>query len=476
MSDELLYLSATELLDAYGRRRVSPVEVVDAALARIEALQPTVNAFVTVCGDDARQAARDAEAALSNGGGEGMGALAGVPYSVKDLVPTAGVRTTFGSAVFADNVPDRDAVAVARLKAAGGILLGKTTTPALGHKGITTSLVSGVSRNPWSLERTCGGSSGGAAAAVASGQGPLALGTDGGGSVRIPASACGIVGLKPTLGRVPQDSAPDPFGTLSFIGPMTRTVADAALMLSVMAGADASDPWSLGQPGLDLAPFREAPPPPERLKAAWFPFLGNSALDDGVRSVVEEAVRCLSGLGLDVEQEEDVLEAGDAMWRAIGYSAQYARMASHLEATPDLVDPSLRTNMDEGMRVGGADLQNALFARGGIYRAIEKVFAGYDLMITPTLAAPPPAADFDAHEDIEIGGRRAGRLRAAWYAYTHPFNMSGHPALTLPCGRTGDGLPVGVQLVAPWYREDRLLQVAAAFERARPWAAQRPDV
>lgn len=474
MSDELLYLSATELLDAYGRGRVSPVEAVDAALARIEALQPTVNAFVTVCGDDARKAARDAEAALSSG--EGMGALAGVPYSVKDLVPTAGVRTTFGSAVFRGNVPDRDAVAVARLKRAGGILLGKTTTPALGHKGVTTSLLSGVSRNPWNLERTCGGSSGGAAAAVASGQGPLALGTDGGGSVRIPASACGVVGLKPTLGRVPQDSAPDPFGTLSFIGPMTRTVADAALMLSVMAGPDASDPWSRGQPALPGPPFPETPPPPGNLRAAWFPLLGNSVIDGGVKGVVERAVRNLSGLGLDVEPEEDVLEAGDAMWRAIGYSAQYARMASHLEATPDLIDPSLKTNMEEGMRVGGPDLQNALFARGGIYRAIERVFGSFDLMVTPTLAAPPPAADFDAHEDIEIEGARAGRLRAAWYAYTHPFNMSGHPAITLPCGWTDDGLPVGVQLVAPWYREDLLLRVAAAFERAHPWADRRPGV
>ncbi len=474
MSDELLYLSATELRDAYGSGRVSPVEVVDAVLARIAELQGTVNAFVTVCGDDARTAAKEAEAALSKG--EAAGALAGIPYSLKDLVPTKGVRTTFGSAVFADHVPGRDAVAAARLKAAGGILLGKTTTSAFGHKAVTTSLVSGVSRNPWNLERTCGGSSGGGAAAVASGQGPLAVGTDGGGSVRIPASVCGVVGLKPTLGRVPQDSAPDLFGTLSFIGPMTRTVADAWLMLSAMAGPDASDPWSRGQPALPDPPFPEAPSLPGDLKAAWFPLLGNSLIDGGVKRVVEEAVEALSGLGLRVEPEEDVLEAGDAMWRAIGYSSQYARMASHLRSTPDLIDPSLKANMEEGMRVSGRDLQNGLFARSGIYRAVETVFEEFDLLITPTLAAPPPAADFDAHRDIEIEGARAGTLRAAWYAYTHPFNMSGHPAITLPCGRTGDCLPVGMQLVAPWYREDRLLRVAAAFERARPWAHERPDI
>ena len=474
MSDELLYLSATELLDAYRSKRVSPVEVIDTVLVRIQELQPTVNAFVTVCHDDARKTAQDAEAALSSG--EGEGAIAGIPYSVKDLVPTKGVRTTFGSAVFGDNVPNHDSVAAERLMGAGGILLGKTTTPALGHKAVTTSLVSGVSRNPWNLERTCGGSSGGAAAAVASGQGPLALGTDGGGSVRIPASACGIVGLKPTLGRVPQESAPDLFGTLSYIGPMTRTVADAALMLSVMAGPHASDPWSRGQPTLPDLSFPEVPSLPGNLKAAWFPLLGNSVIDDGVKRVVEGAVESLSGLGLGVETEEDMLEAGDAMWRAIGYSAQYARMASHLDSTPDLIDPSLKTNMEEGMQVSGRDLQDGLFARSNIYRAIEKVFEGFDLMITPTLAAPPPVADFDAHQDIEIGGTRAGKLRAAWYAYTHPFNMSGHPAITLPCGWTDDGLPVGIQLVAPWYREDRLLRVAAAYEQASPWAHKRPGI
>ena len=371
MSDDITFLSATELLDAYAAKRLSPVEVVDAVVARIEKLQPALNAFVTVCADDARKAAQGAEHALSNS--EGAGPLVGIPYSVKDLVVTEGVRTTLGSAVFSENVPDRDAVAVRRLKAAGGILLGKTTTPALGHKAITTSLVSGVSRNPWNLDHTCGGSSGGAAAAVASGQGPLAIGTDGGGSVRIPASCCGIVGLKPTLGRVPQESATDLFGALGYLGPMTRTVTDAALMLGVMAGPDAGDPWSQGQPALPEFPFAKEPSLPGDLKAAWFPLLGNSLIDSGVKAIVEKAVASLSDLGLEIEPEEDVLESGDAMWRAIGYSAQYARMASHLESSPDLIDPTLKKNMEEGMKVSGLDLQNGLFARSNIYRTIEKV-------------------------------------------------------------------------------------------------------
>ena len=474
MSDDITQLSATQLLEAYTAKRLSPVEVVDAALARIDELQPTLNSFVTVCADDARNAAKDAENALSNDGS--VGPLTGIPFSVKDLVLTKGVRTTLGSAVFIDNVPDRDAVPVRRLKEAGGVLLGKTTTPALGHKAITTSLVSGVSRNPWNPDHTCGGSSGGAAAAVASGQGPLAVGTDGGGSVRIPASSCGIVGLKATLGRVPHESAPDLFGSLSYTGPMTRTVADLALMYAAMAGADAADPWSQGQPPLPDLSHAKQPSMLKELKTAWFPLLGNSLIDGGVKTCVEAAVANLSNLGLQVEPEDDILEPGDAMWRAISYSAQYARMASYLDSSPDLIDPTLRKNTEEGMKVSGVDLQKAIFARGNIYRTIETVFERFDLMITPTLAAAPPAADFDAHDDIVIEGKPAGKLRAAWYGYTHPFNMSGHPAISLPCGWTDDGLPVGMQIVAPWYREDLLIQVAAAFEQAHPWADRWPQI
>jgi aspartyl-tRNA(Asn)/glutamyl-tRNA(Gln) amidotransferase subunit A len=474
MSDDITYLSAIELLDAYSNRQLSPVEVVDASLARIENLQPTVNAFVTVCAENARRAAMEAEKAYKNNGDSGT--IGGIPFSAKDLIQTEGVRTTLGSAIFSDNVPDTDAVVVQRMKESGGILIGKTTTPALGHKAITSSLISGVSRNPWNLDHTCGGSSGGAAAAVASGMGPFAIGTDGGGSVRIPASCCGTVGLKPTLGRVPNEFASDLFGSLSYTGPLTRTVADAALMLTTMTGPDGGDPWSRGQPRLpDLAAMTE-PSLVKHLKAAWFPLLGNSELDSEVKSIVEAAVAELPALGIDVDLAEDVLDSGDAMWRAISYSAQNARMAEHIESNPDLIDPSLRTNMEEGAKVSGLDLQQGLFARSNTYRAIERVFDQYALMVTPTLAAPPPFANFDAHDEIIINGNMAGKLRAAWYAYAHPFNMSGHPAISLPCGWTDNGLPVGIQFIAPWYREDLLLQVATAFEQARPWADKRPHV
>jgi aspartyl-tRNA(Asn)/glutamyl-tRNA(Gln) amidotransferase subunit A len=472
-SDDLLYLPATDLRAAFVTRRLSPVEVMDAILARIEALQPTVNAFVTVCADSALAGARAAERAYAQG--ESAPLLAGIPYSVKDLVPTAGVRTTFGSAVFADNVPQADSITVERLRLAGGILLGKTTTPAIGHKAITESLVSGITRNPWNLTRTPGGSSGGAGAAVASGQGPLAVGTDGGGSIRIPSSCCGIVGLKATLGRIPNDTAPDSFGTLTFQGPMARTVGDVALMLRAMAGPHWGDPWSLGQPPIgDIHPGDD--PSIDGLSAAYFPLLGNLVVDPHVRASVEAALEVLGDLGLAVRETADVLEPGDAMWRAISYTAQDARMGAHLDATPEKIDDSLRSNIEEGRTVTARELQNALFARSRIYAAISRVFQTAGVIVTPTLAAPPPAADFGGHDEIVISGKAAGKLRAAWYAFAHPFNMTGHPAISVPCGYTPDGLPVGLQIVAPYYREDVLLRIARALEIARPWADRRPPV
>src|SRR5579863_3172653 len=241
---DLAFTPAAELAALIARRALSPVELVEATLARVERAQPALNAFITVAAAPARAAARAAESAVMRG--DAAGPLFGVPFSAKDLVNTAGVRTTFGSVVFADNVPAADSVAVARLKRAGAILIGKTTTPEFGHKCFTEAPLFGRTANPWDRSRTCGGSSGGAAAAVAAGLGPLAIGTDGGGSSRIPAACCGVVGFKQTLGLVPHDLTPDGFGNQSHITPLTRTVQDAALMLAAMAGPDPCDPHSLG--------------------------------------------------------------------------------------------------------------------------------------------------------------------------------------------------------------------------------------
>src|ERR1051325_10288370 len=271
MTADLASTSAAELAALIARRAVSPVEAVDGVLDHIEKTQPALNAFITVCAEEARAAAKDAEAAVMRG--DTLGALHGVPFAVKDLVNTAGVRTTFGSWALADNVPSADSPAVARLKAAGGILVGKTTTPEFGHKCFTEAPLFGRTANPWNLSRTPGGSSGGAAAAIAAGLGPIGIGTDGGGSSRIPAACCGIVGFKQSLGLVPHDLTPDGFGNQSHITPMTRTVMDSALMLQTMAGPDSCDPHALGLPVPDFVAGAQAAGDLKGTRIAWRPLL-----------------------------------------------------------------------------------------------------------------------------------------------------------------------------------------------------------
>src|SRR5580698_2021762 len=294
MSD-FAFASAVELADLVARRVVSPVELVEDALGRIEKSQPKLNAFITICAEEARAAAWEAEAAVMLG--EPLGPLHGVPFAVKDLVNTAGVKTTFGSVALAENVPTADSVAVARLKTAGAILIGKTTTPEFGHKCFTEAPLFGRTANPWDLSRTCGGSSGGAAASVAAGLVPIGIGTDGGGSSRIPAACCGIVGFKQTLGLVPHDLTPDGFGNQSHITPMTRTVMDTALMLQAMAGPDRRDPHSLGLATPDFVAAARPEGDLAGTRIAWRPFLGNDKLAAEVRAACESALATFGELG-----------------------------------------------------------------------------------------------------------------------------------------------------------------------------------
>jgi aspartyl-tRNA(Asn)/glutamyl-tRNA(Gln) amidotransferase subunit A len=294
----MIDVDALTLARLIRSKEVSPVAVVDAVLARIEALQPTVNAFITVTADEAR----DTGAPGAVMAGDPLPPLHGVPFSVKDLLFTAGVRTTMGSVIFADQVPAEDAVPVRRLRGAGAILIGKTTTPEFGHKPLTDSPLFGATRNPWNLSRTAGGSSGGAAAAVVSGQGPLALGTDGGGSVRLPAACCGIVGLKPTLGRLPHVHQADLFSSTSYIGPMARTVAETAACFDAIVGVDPGDPYSRPEPPDDP---REVAV--RGLRLGWLPRVGNRLVDPEVLAAGEAAVRHLEGQGAHVEVvDEDV--------------------------------------------------------------------------------------------------------------------------------------------------------------------------
>jgi aspartyl-tRNA(Asn)/glutamyl-tRNA(Gln) amidotransferase subunit A len=474
MPDDLAFTSAAELAARIAQRVVSPVELVDIVLDRIEKTQPTLNAFMTVCADDARAAAKAAEAAVMRG--DTLGPLHGVPFAVKDLVNTAGLRTTFGSWALADNVPRADSPSVARLKAAGAVLVGKTTTPEFGHKCFTEAPLFGRTANPWDLARTCGGSSGGAAAAVAAGLGPIGIGTDGGGSSRIPAACCGAVGFKQTLGLVPHDLTPDGFGNQSHITPMTRTVMDTALMLQAMAGPHRCDPHSLG---LAVPDFVAAARPDGDLKGvriAWRPLLGNTILSREVRDACEQALAVFAELGAIVEPVDDNFTGTEPIWLILTQSFWNARFRRYVAQFGNRMSETLLRQMDNGAGHTAVELQEAMFERTRVFREIQDWFERYDIVATPTLSRTALAIDHDFFAPIEIDGQVADTVRNAWYPYTLPFNLSGNPAVTLPCGFDADRLPIGLQLIGPHLGDAKLVRAAALFEQARPWAAERPQI
>jgi len=463
----MIQTDALTLARQIRMKEVSPVAVIDAVLERIEALQPTVNAFITVTADEAREAARRAEAALMAGGP--LGPFHGVPFSVKDLLFTKGTPTTMGSLIFADQVPAEDAVPIRRMREAGAILIGKTSTPEFGHKPLTDSPLFGATRNPWDLSRTAGGSSGGAAAAVATGQGPLALGTDGGGSIRIPAACCGIVGLKPTLGRVPHIHQADLFSTTSSIGPMARSVAEVAACFDVIVGFDPGDPYSRPEP-LDERRGIEA----RGLRLGWLPRVGNRLIDSEVLASCEAAVRHLEGRGARVETVEEDFAALEQAFLVVLQSGLAARVGPHMAKFGDKVARSLRATIEGGARWSAVDWANALGQRTAVYRRVHALFERFDFLVSPTLARPALALDHDPFEPISIGGETAGSIRGAWYPYMWPFNLSGHPAVSLPCGWSSDGLPIGLQIVGPWHADRRVLALADHLERERPCARPMP--
>jgi aspartyl-tRNA(Asn)/glutamyl-tRNA(Gln) amidotransferase subunit A len=464
-SDDLAFMPASDLSVAICTKRVSPVEAVEAVLDRIQRLNPRLNAYCTVTEESARHEARAAEAAVMRG--DRLGPLHGVPVSVKDLVITKGVRTTFCSWIYETNVPGEDAPLVERLKAAGAILVGKTTSPEFGWKGATDSPLCGITRNPWNLERTPGGSSGGAGAAVAAGLAPLAVGTDGGGSIRIPGSFCGVFGLKPTYGLVPV-YPPSASGTLSHAGPMARTVRDAALMLQVMAGPDDRDPLSFPSLGVDFVAALEGGV--RGLRVAWSPTLGYAVVDPEVQAATEKGARRFHDLGCRVDQVDRVFDDPDPIWAPLFYGGIAARLNDFLPEWQARMDPGLVAVVEAGRQISGIEFAKATFARATFTEAVRKFFLQYDLLITPTLAVAPFAAG------LEQPPNRPAGSRLAWVAFTYSFNLTGQPAATVPCGFTRDGLPIGLQIVGRRLEDATVLRAAAAFEAAAPWAERRPPL
>lgn len=454
---DIVDLSAVDLAAAIRARTLSPVEAVEAALARIEE-KAELNAFMAVSAERARVEAKEAEAKVMRG--ETLGALHGIPFSVKDLTNTEGVATTQGSALFADNVPKADAVAVARARAAGAILIGKTTTPEFGHKPFTEGPFFGRTLNPVSHAHTCGGSSGGAAVAVAAGMGQLALGSDGGGSIRIPAACCGIVGLKATLGAVPNLQAPDLFGANSFVGPMARDVADTRLMFDVLRGPDRRDPY--GQ----VPTFPERRLGKDEKPRIGFLLRCGNILDPDVETAVVAAMRQAEALGMIVEPIELDLLSLEPHFLVFLRSLLLARLGSHAAKSPEKLDPTLLATIEAGRAYSAADLCQAQFARTDCFAKVQGILARFDLIASPTLSAPALPVGLNPLSPVEIAGRPAGTIRGAWYPYTFPFNLTGHPALSIPCGRNAEGLPIGLQLVGRWHEDSYLLDAAAQLHGA----------
>jgi aspartyl-tRNA(Asn)/glutamyl-tRNA(Gln) amidotransferase subunit A len=465
---ELCYMPAMELGIAIRAKQVSPVEVVDAVLARIERLNPRLNAYCTVTAATARAAAKEDEVAVMRG--DSLGVLHGIPISIKDLVATKGVRTTHGSKLYEHFIPNDDAPVVARLKRAGAIILGKTNTPEFGHKAITDNLLFGPSRNPWSVNHTPGGSSGGAAAAVAAGLGPLAVGTDAGGSIRIPSSCCGIFGLKPTLGLVPYAPIFGGLETISHMGPMTRTVRDAALMLNPIVGMDLADLSSLPAMGTDYLSGLDCGI--EGLRVAWSSDWGYAAVDPEVRQLGEAAAKRFTDLGCHVEEAHPGFADPAETYQILSTASRAARVADRWPTERDRFDPSLVVQIEAGMRWSAVDFVRAAHVRRTLNDAFVRFFTHYDLLLTPTVTAPPPPVKVEVHE--EIAGRKVTRL--GWLAFTFPLNLVGYPAATVPCGQTREGLPMGLQIVAPRLADALVLRAAAAFEAMAPWAHRYPPV
>jgi aspartyl-tRNA(Asn)/glutamyl-tRNA(Gln) amidotransferase subunit A len=461
MSD-LCALTASELVDAFRKKTLSPVEVAKAVAARIEKFNPVYNAFNLVS-DRILDDAKASEARWMAGQPKGL--LDGVPVSIKDIILTKGWPTLRGSKTIDAKGPwNDDAPATARLREHGAVLLGKTTTPEFGWKGVTDSPLTGITRNPWNKAKTPGGSSGGAAAAVASGMGPLAVGTDGGGSIRIPCAFTGLFGIKASFGRVPAWPL-SPFGTVAHVGPMTRSVADAALMLNVLAQPDARDWHALAydprdwRMGLDQGVAD--------LRIAFSANLGYAKVDAEVAKIVSDAVSVLAELGAKVEEKDPGFEDPAPLFVTHWFSGAAFLLKGIAKEKHKLIDAGLLDVAEQGAKITAHDILDAQLKRGALGTHMNLFHRDYDLLVTPTLSI----AAFDAGK--EVADQMLQRRWTDWTPFSFPFNLTQQPAASIPCGLTKAGLPVGLHIVGPRYADALVLRAARAFETARPIAMPR---
>ena len=473
MSDqELAFATILELSQMIRQRKLSPVELTEFFLGRIDKLNGRLNAFLTITGDAALNAAKAAEDSLSRG--DELGPLHGIPMGVKDLDSTKDVRTTSGSLIFKDTIPTKNQTNVERMLQAGAIMLGKTNTPEFGFLGATENRLGDPCGNPWNPGTTPGGSSGGSAAAVASGMVPVGTGGDGGGSIRIPASFCGIYGIKPTQGRVPlgNPGLPDLPNQLGQLGGLTRTVSDSALVLQIVAGHDSIDPIASRVPPPDFSAAVNRGV--KGLRIAWSPDYGYANVDPEVVDIAEKGARLFEDLGCSVEETNFTLTEPfeRAFWpifSANGYAAHRSDLENHAEDLSWYV----RECLEYGATVTGEQYAQALGYVDRLKGQLADLLETYDLLLSPTMAIP---AFPHGNPPNKIGGNTVKRPYWDFLPFTFPINMAGHPAASVPSGFSKDGLPIGLHIVGRRWDEETVLAASGAFEEAQPWAHLKPPV
>jgi len=466
---EIVFAPARDLVRWLGERALSAEELMTRYLDRIEAVNPTVNAIVTLVPEAAMEGARAADAALARG--EAPGPLHGLPIACKDLSLTRGIRTTFGSPIYRDFVPDQDDLYVGRLKAAGAIIIGKTNTPEFGAGSQTFNAVFGATKNPYATDRTCGGSSGGAAVAVAGGMLPLADGTDMGGSLRNPASWSNVVGFRTSPGRVPMWPRTKLYDPMSVAGPIGRRVADVALLLSAMAGPDRRVPLSIDTPG---SAFRA---PLERdfngVRIAWSPTLGGYPVEPAVLDVCAAAVTRFGDLGCTVEEADPDLTDADAIFQTLRAFAFAMSHEGHLRDHRARLKDTVIWNTEQGLALGGMDVVHAEVKRAALFDRMVAFFDRFDYLVCPTTQVPPFSVDTDWVR--EINGV-ALETYIDWMAACYTITVTGCPSISVPAGFTPDGLPLGIQIVAPPKCDFAALQLAHAYESVAGFANRRPPL
>ena len=466
--EDICFMSACEMVEKIKTQELTSVEITEILIERIEKINPIINAYCTPTFELAREMAKKADDAVKKG--ETLGKLIGIPTSIKDLNLTKGIRTTFGSKMYENFIPDEDGAVVKRLKNAGCVILGKTNTPEFGYIGRTSNLIFGATKNPWNLKRTSGGSSGGAAAAEASGLSILAQGSDGGGSIRSPSAFNGLFGIKGSYGRVPSYPKSRLAGTsLAQIGPIVRNVSDAALMLDVMKGPHEGDKYSLPQDNINY--IDHVNEKPKKLKIGYSIDLGvMKAIDPEVEKAVINSVNKFESLDWEVD-EIKIKRKNIEVSFLITWTSMFAYdLKPKLEEWRDKMDPGLVKAIEAGMGYSGQGVMKAMNIRRLYYDIFYRIFEEVDIIVTPTVACT--AFELGKNSPDKIGGKSVSP--ASWTLPTFVFNMTGHPAASIPCGWSSEGLPIGMQIVGKRFADLTVLQVSKAFEEIAPWQDKRP--